>query len=307
MSVTLKSVLAGFAALLAVVASTDLSAQSPFVLGGRAWTSQQAFIQSGARCATLTMDPTTSAAVVGITTRAGELAESLGLLVAGGTLDVHFHVITRGSALADGNVPDAMIHSQIDVLNQSFGRHGWTFRLASVDRTENAEWFRMTPGSVAEADAKAALRRGGAEALNIYTVSPEGSLLGWATFPWFYNLQKSQDGVVVLFSSLPGGSSAPYDLGDTATHEVGHWMGLLHTFENGCTVPNDYVLDTPAEQTAAFGCPIGRDTCTEGFQGLGLDPIGNFMDYTDDSCMFRFTWIQRRHMNFAFTIYRRGR
>lgn len=217
---------------------------------------------------------------------------------------VYVHVITSSSG--QGAVSSAQIANQIAVLNDANLSAGFSFTLAGMNTTVNDSWYTMSPGSAEEAEAKQALRQGGASALNIYTANPGGGLLGWATFPSDYTRAPAQDGVVVLFSSLPGGSAAPYNLGDTATHEVGHWLGLYHTFQGGCNERRgDLVSDTPAEKSPAFGCPFERDSCA-GRKNEGLDPINNFMDYTDDACMDRFTTGQDTRGQNMWLAYRAG-
>jgi hypothetical protein len=223
--------------------------------------------------------------------------------VTGGTINVYFHVIRKGTTLADGNIPKKQINKQMNVLNNAYLPTGWQFQLAGVSRTTNTTWFTVGMGSAAEAQMKNALRQGTADDLNIYTANLGGGLLGWATFPQDYASKPKMDGVVILFSSVPGGTAAPYNRGDTATHEVGHWMGLYHTFQGGCSAPGDLVSDTPYEASPAFGCPTGRDTCAS----AGLDPIKNFMDYTDDACMNQFTAGQDARMDTIFTSYRFGK
>jgi hypothetical protein len=200
-------------------------------------------------------------------------------------IPVYWHVIRSGTTLAGGDIPDSQITASINVLNAAYASTPFTFTLVGTDRTTNSNWFGLRSGSKQERDMKNALRKGGANALNVYSANPGGGLLGWATFPSNYARSPSQDGVVILYSSVPGGTAAPYNLGDTLTHEAGHWVGLYHTFQGGCTSPGDSVSDTPPEASAAFGCPTNRDTCAGG----GLDPITNFMDYTDDACMNTFS------------------
>ncbi len=175
-------------------------------------------------------------------------------------IPIQFIHLTDGAA---GTVNAQQRNDQVDVLNTAYGEHGIVFTHEEdvVKVEDNAEWFQMGHQSAAERAAKTALQVNPETTLNFYTTNGAG-LLGWATFPSDLAGDPAMDGVVVLYSSLPNIGAPPYNLGQTATHEVGHWLGLYHTFQGGCSKQNDRVSDTAAERTPAFGCPVGRDTCT---------------------------------------------
>ena len=222
------------------------------------------------------------------------------LRAAGAPINVYVHRIHSRDG-SGGAVTTAQINAQIQVLNDAYAGFA-SFVLAGVDDSNNRQWYTTTGGK-SERDMKNALRRGTADDLNLYTNNMGQNLLGWATFPSSYASSPKMDGVVLLYSSLPGGSAAPYNLGDTATHEVGHWLGLYHTFQGGCQNPGDSVSDTPPEASPAYGCPVGRDTCSGG----GLDPIENFMDYSDDACMDVVTTGQFARVDAQWAAYRAGK
>lgn len=232
------------------------------------------------------------------------------LMAAGSvTVPTVFHVVSKETLTpAAKSRMETMIADQVDVLNDSFSGttapdaadSPFRFDLAKTTWTVNAAWNTVTPGKV-ERDMKQALHEGDAKTLNVYVADIGGGLLGWAYFPKGYNNGRDYiDGVVMLDESMPGGTAGKYSLGDTLTHEVGHWLMLEHTFAHGCSASGDFVADTPREAVPQFNCPEGADTCT----APGLDPIHNFMDYTQDSCMNMFTPGQVERMSDAWLAFR---
>jgi Pregnancy-associated plasma protein-A len=226
------------------------------------------------------------------------------------TVPVWFHVITDGTT---GDLTDEQIEAQMTVLNLAYEgfyggyNTGFSFDLQGVTRTDNATWFNARLGGSAERDMKRTLRVGGFETLNIYT-SSAGGYLGYAYYPGLPDSRQYLDGAVIFWETVPGAATSPsivgrYDLGQTLTHEVGHWLALAHTFEGGCNAKGDYVDDTPAMAVPSRDCreQVGKDTCVK---EPGIDPIENFMDYSYDLCYEAFTEGQADRAQEAWNAFR---
>ncbi len=277
---------------------------TPFQVGDELFDSQADFVNSGGRCAT-DLDPEKVAAIEAEQQLMPEFDDFYAGETSGSTravinVPVYVHVLTRGAGEANGELPASAITNQIQAMNDSYGGLGITFTLMDTDYTNNATWYKMRPGTTAQYNAQSSLHEGGADSLNIYFCKPTGGYLGWSSLPSEYAAHPTRDGIVILNTTYPGGAGYPYNEGLTAVHEAGHWLGLYHTFQGGCGATGDSVADTEKEKTANYGCPASRDTCAGG----GGDPIHNFMDYSDDDCMWEFTAGQGTRIESSWAAYR---
>lgn len=236
-------------------------------------------------------------------------------------IPVVVNVLYKSSAQ---NISLAQIESQITALNKDFSatnsdyssvpsvfqavRSGDVevrFVLDAVNRrqTSKKSWQLN--------DAMKKSQQGGIDAtdpttkLNIWVCNLTGGYLGYAQFP---GGAPSTDGVVCDDNAFgtTGTAQAPFDKGRTATHEIGHWMNLRHIWGDA-TCGTDGVNDTPPHRTYNFGCPgVIAITCTNNATtnpyGFNREMTMNYMDYTDDPCMFMFTALQKTRMQAVFAV-----
>lgn len=241
------------------------------------------------------------------------------------TIPVVVHVVYNTTTQ---NISDAQIQSQIDVLNKDFRKLNtdWTntpaafqpyvtdceieFCLAKQDPNGNSSTGIVRKStsvtSFATNDAVKFDAQGGDNAwdatkyLNIWVCNLSGGVLGYAQFP---GGSASTDGVVIRYNAFgtTGAASIPYNLGRTATHEVGHWLNLFHIWgdDGGSCAGSDQVNDTPNQGGEHYGCPtFPQLSCASGSDG---DMYMNYMDYTNDACMYMFTAGQKARMDALFT------
>ncbi|KAI8465192.1 MAG: hypothetical protein J3K34DRAFT_93552 [Monoraphidium minutum] len=220
-----------------------------------------------------------------------------------------------------GAVAEGVLRAQVDALNEAYATAvtpemtdstaaeqaglRWAFELVEVVTVKAGD---MCDAAVEKA-VKAEHRKGGKGALNLYiTDLSTCGLLGYSSWPWELDPKAGKadaetlDGVVIHHETLPGGGYKPYNMGRTCIHETGHWMGLYHVFQNGCSKGGDQVDDTPYQSSPTEGCPKSRDSCPQ----PGEDPFWNFMDYTDDKCMRGFTPLQHKRMETMWQLHREG-
>ena len=215
------------------------------------------------------------------------------------TVETYFHIVSTKDSVA--MVTKDMIANQLGALQAAYALSNISFKLVGTDYSVNDDWAT----DAADSAMKLALRKGNYSTLNIYfqtnlstiAVGAPTQLLGYCTLPTNVTYSPCSDcplaeeppsdfyldGCNVLAGSMPNGPVIGYNQGKTAVHEVGHWFGLLHTFQDTtCASDNqgDFIDDTPQESVSTDGCPAGKKSCPD---RQGLDPIHNFMDYSTDA------------------------
>jgi hypothetical protein len=204
-------------------------------------------------------------------------------------IEVAFHGVTSGE---EGKMGEEVVAILLENLNWAYRETPFRFKLRSVDFTDNKAWFEQCAlGTETEAAMKENLAVEPEHVLNIYSCKPVGGkvppgTVGIGSFPWKDVDKPWLHGVVIDPSALPTGHSQPgRHRGLTVAHEVGHYLGLIHTFQGGCEDRDD-VFDTPAQSGPTMKCVAQADSCPD---RPGMDDVQNIMNYTDDDCMTHFT------------------
>lgn len=255
-------------------------------------------------------------------TRRARESGALSRLAAGTPIQIPVvvHVVYNTAAQ---DISDDQVNSQITVLNNDY--HSTNSDLSKLPGAftnikstginvqfsiKEIKHVKTKVKSWSTNDAVKSSRRGGSDAvdpannLNIWVCNLGQGLLGYAQFP---GGNPATDGVVILYSAFGsraiygnGNYIAKYDLGRTATHEVGHWLNLRHIWgdDGGACSGSDQVADTPNQGGENYSCPkFPHISC-------GNDPNGdlfmNYMDYTDDACMYMFTNGQKTRAEAVF-------
>lgn len=233
------------------------------------------------------------------------------------TIPTVFHIVYKTTS---ENISDAQIMSQLDVLNQDYSATNTDignvpsffsglvanaevqFCLATQDpngaATTGITRKSTTVSSWGTNDSVKKSSQGGVDPwnasnyLNIWVCNIGGGILGYAQFP---GGSAATDGVVLdyRYTGTIGTATAPFNKGRTATHEVGHWLNLRHIWGDA-TCGSDLVSDTPVHNTSNYGCPAypHYSTCS----GTPIEMTMNYMDYTDDACMYMLSAGQKTRM-----------
>jgi len=308
-----KVIITTFADLMLFACQNDQSAESA---------NADASAPSRRSCATqevleaqLKADPTLAIRMNEIETFTAQHAGSnfTGRLVNGKIeIPVVVNVLYRTAA---ENISDAQIQSQIDVLNKDFNalnsdynnvpalfagvkaNIGISFVLDQVIRKSTTKTSWGTKDAMKKTTQGGIAPTSPTTKLNLWSCVIGGGILGYAQFP---GGSSATDGVVIdpKYFGLSGSANAPYNLGRTATHEVGHWMNLRHIWGDA-TCGSDLVADTPTHNTANYGVPAypHYSTCT----GTPVEMTMNYMDYVDDAAMYMFSAGQKDRISAIFT------